>query len=324
MDVRPALARTADLALEATVAGSFSRLGYAARSRLEGWDHPPEGALDGRRVLLTGATSGIGKAAAGQLLDLGAEVLLVGRDEQKTIKAEAELTVAHPKGTPSAHVADLSSLADARKLADDLLAADEPLDAVVQNAGALLHDKTLTVDGLETTLAVHVVIPHLLTDALSPLLRSPSRVLWMTSGGMYSQRLDVEHLEMPQDGYQGATQYARAKRAQVELLPLWAERLAPAAVVHAVHPGWADTPGVEAGLPTSRRLTRPILRDADQGADTLVWLLWADEALTSTGDLWLDRRRRSVTHLPRTGTDDAERRRLWTWVEEQVDRLGEG
>src|SRR5690242_7185825 len=101
MDVRPALARTADLTLEATVAGSFSRLGYVARSHLEGWDDPPEGALDGRRILLTGATSGIGKAAAGQLLDLGAEVLLVGRDEQKTIKAEAELTVAHPKGTPS-------------------------------------------------------------------------------------------------------------------------------------------------------------------------------------------------------------------------------
>ena len=152
-------------------------------------------------------------------MDLGAEVLLVGRDEQKTIKAEAELTVAHPAGTASAHIADLSVLGDARKLADGLLASAEPIDAIVHNAGALLHDKTLTVDGRETTLAVHLVTPHLLTEALTPLLRSPARVLWMTSGGMYTQGLDVDELEMSEDDYKGATQYAKAKRAQVELLP---------------------------------------------------------------------------------------------------------
>ena len=80
---------------------------------------------------------------------------------------------------------------------------------------------------------------------------------------------------------------------------MWAERLKPAAVVHALHPGWADTPGVEQGLPSFRKLTRPILRTPAQGADTLVWLLWADEPLASSGDLWLDRRRRSTTRIPR-------------------------
>jgi NAD(P)-dependent dehydrogenase (short-subunit alcohol dehydrogenase family) len=320
MDLRALLARTTDVVLEGTVAGSFSRLGYEARRRLEHWDPPPEGALDGRRILLTGATSGLGRAAAATLLELGAEVVLVGRDEQKTIKVEAELSVAHPDSTVSAHIADLASLADVRKLADDLLHVGRPLDAVVHNAGALLPDKTMTVDGLETTLAVQVVAPHLLTRLLTPLLRAPARILWMTSGGMYAQGLDVEHLEMPEDGYKGATQYAKAKRAQVELLPLWAERLEPDAVVHAVHPGWADTPGVEQGLPGFRNLTRPILRTPDQGADTLVWLLWADEPLRTTGDLWHDRRRRSTTRLPGTGTHDGERQRLWQWVEDAVAR----
>ena len=70
---------------------------------------------------------------------------------------------------------------------------------------------------------------------------------------MYSQGLDVDDLEMDAESYKGTAQYARAKRAQVELLGLWAERLAPTAVVHAMHPGWADTPGVEAGLPTFRK-----------------------------------------------------------------------
>ena len=310
------LARTVDVLLEATVAGSFSRLGYEARRRLEGWEDPPPDALAGRRILLTGATSGIGRAATGQLLDLGAEVLVVGRDEARTTKAVAELALAHPDGSVSAHIADLGDLTAVRALADALLAVDEPFDAIVHNAGALLAEKTMTADGLETTLAVHVVAPHLLTERLTPLLRAPARVAWVTSGGMYSQGLDVDDLEMDADHNKGTAQYARAKRAQVELLGLWAERLAPTAVAHAMHPGWADTPGVEKALPTFRKITGPALRSADQGADTLVWLLWADEPGQTSGKLWLDRRPRSTVHVPGTGTDDAQRERLWAWVED--------
>jgi NAD(P)-dependent dehydrogenase (short-subunit alcohol dehydrogenase family) len=308
------LPRTVDLLLEATVLGSFSRLGYEARRRLDDWEDPPPAALAGKRILLTGATSGIGRAATGQLLDLGADVLVVGRDEQRTTKAVAELDVAHPNGTVTAHIADLADLGAVRKLADGLVAFGKPLDAIVHNAGALLADKTVTADGLETTLAVHLVAPHLLTERLTPLLRAPARVLWVTSGGMYSQGLDVDDLEMDAESYKGTAQYARAKRAQVELLGLWSERLAPTAVVHAMHPGWADTPGVETSLPTFRKVTGPALRTPDQGADTLVWLLWADEPARTSGELWLDRRPRSTVHLPGTGTDDQERARLWEWV----------
>lgn len=318
MDPRALVARATDLVLEGTVAGSFSRLGYEARRRLDDWETPAPDALAGKRILLTGATSGIGRAATGQLLDLGAEVLVVGRDEPRTLKAVAELEVAHPTGTVTAHIADLADLAAVRKLADDLLDFGAPLDAIVHNAGALLARKTMTVDGLETTLAVHLVAPHLLTARLTPLLRRPARIVWVTSGGMYSQGLDVDRLEMSTGEYKGTTQYARAKRAQVELLGLWAERLAPTAVVHAMHPGWADTPGVEASLPTFRRLTGPALRTPDQGADTLAWLLWADEPARTNAKLWLDRRERSTVHVPRTGTTDEERERLWTWVEEQA------
>lgn len=314
------LARTVDLLLEATVAGSFSRLGFEARRRLDRWETPAPDALAGKRILLTGATSGIGRAATGQLLDLGAEVLVVGRDESRTTKAVAELAVAHPAGTVSAHIADLGDLSAVRALADALLTADQPFDGLVHNAGALLADKTMTADGLETTLAVHLVGPHLLTERLAPLLRAPARVIWVTSGGMYSQGLDVDDLEMAAEDYKGTAQYARAKRAQVELLGRWAERLAPTAVAHAMHPGWADTPGVEKSLPTFRKVTGPALRSPDQGADTLVWLLWADEPGQVSGRLWLDRRERSTVHVPGTGTDDTERARLWAWVEAATTR----
>ena len=81
-----------------------------------------------------------------------------------------------------------------------------------------------------------------------------------------------------------------------------------------MHPGWADTPGVERALPGFRRLTGPILRDAEQGADTAVWLALADEPLRHDGELWLDRRRRSPHHLPWTRHDPAEATRLWDEV----------
>ena len=133
--------------------------------------------------------------------------------------------------------------------------------------------------------------------------------MWVTSGGMYSQGLDVDDLEMDAADYKGTAQYARAKRAQVELLGLWAERLAPTAVAHAMHPGWADTPGVESSLPTFRKLTGPALRTPDQGARHLLALgraspLRSAASSGSTAGRGLDRA------PPGTGTTDPERARL--------------
>jgi NAD(P)-dependent dehydrogenase (short-subunit alcohol dehydrogenase family) len=137
---------------------------------------------------------------------------------------------------------------------------------------------------------------------------------------MYASPLKVADLQMGDD-YKGSEQYARAKRAQVTLNEMWAARVSPTELVfHAMHPGWADTPGVRESLPTFRKVVGPLLRTPEQGADTLVWLA-ADpvEPLASSGRFWLDRRQRSIHKLPTTKkTDTLERRqRLWDWVEEQ-------
>ena len=241
-----------DLLLEATVAGSFSRLGYEARRRLDDWEDArptPSPASASCSPGRPRASAGRHRSAAGPRRR-GAR----GRPGRATDHQSGGRTGHRPpERHRTAHIAELADLSAVRELADDLVDFGEPLDAVVHNAGALLDQKTMTVDGLETTLAVHVVAPHLLTTMLVPLLRQPARVVWVTSGGMYSQGLDVDHLEMDEDRYKGATQYARAKRAQVELLRLWAERLAPTAVAHAMHPGWADTP---ASKRPSRRFAR--------------------------------------------------------------------
>ena len=120
--------------------------------------------------------------------------------------------------------------------------------------------------------------PFLLTARLLPRLRGtaggpPGRVLTMSSGGMYAAPLCVDRLQMSPGDYRGSEQYARAKRAQVTLNEMWAERVDPAEVVfHSMHPGWSDTPGVAASLPTFGKIMGPLLRTPEQAADTLVWL----------------------------------------------------
>lgn len=310
-----------DAALEWPIAPSFTRLGYDVRSRTEGWRRLDEYDQTGQVVVITGATSGIGLGASRQMAANGATVVLVGRDAAKTDRVREELADATGSDRLETVVADLSELDAVEAAAAAISKRHDRVDVLVHNAGALDDERHDSSTGIERTIAAQVVGPFLLTARLLDRLgggkdtgAAPSRVLTMSSGGMYSASLDVDHLEMDAAHYKGTEQYARAKRAQVELLGLWAERLAPTAVVHAMHPGWADTPGVEKSLPTFRKLTGPALRSPDQGADTLVWLLWADEPAEVSGRLWLDRRPRSTVHFPGTSTTDPERARLWEWV----------
>ena len=141
----------------------------------------------------------------------------------------------------------------------------------------------------------------------------------MTSGGMYGQRLRADDPEYLQGDYSPTTAYARSKRAQVELLPVLDQRWGGSGIsVHATHPGWADTPGVVDSLPTFHRVTGPLLRDAEGGADTTVWLA-ATEPVPDRRRLWHDRRPRPFHLLRRTRTGEDERARLWDWVRTQLD-----
>ena len=315
------LSRAVDAALEISVVGSFTRVGYGVRHRLGRWDATPMPVLDGRTVLVTGATSGIGLAAARRLARLGAAVRFLARSPER---AEAARDIIAAAGGPGADVAyglaDMSDLDAVRDFAARFAADNPRLDVLVHNAGALSRDHRAAPDGTELTLASHLFGPFLLTGLLLPALRrgAPARVLTVSSGGMYTQRLDLAQLELRPDRYDGTVAYARAKRAQVALTGEWARRVpADTAVFHAMHPGWADTPGVVSGLPTFHRVMRPLLRTPDQGADTLVWLAAAAEPGGSTGGFWLDRRRRSENRLPWTRGGDA--RALWELC---VERTG--
>ena len=316
MDVRTLI----DGALELTVVGSFSRIGYAVRRRLDQWTGPPPDALAGRTVLITGPTSGLGRTTAGAVAALGARVVLVGRDETRLGVVRDELAAAHGEDRFPTVVADMSSIESVGAAVTRIREGEPRLDILIDNAGAMFPDRRETADGLEATFATMVVGPFVLAAGLLPLLRRSerARVIAVTSGGQYAQGLDLDDLQSTRGAFSGPRVYARAKRAQVAIVREWARRLGEpersGVAMNAMHPGWADTPGIEGALPGFSRVMGPLLRTPVEGADTIVWLATAPEAATISGRLFLDRRPRPFDRVPVTRLSAAERRRLWDIV----------
>jgi dehydrogenase/reductase SDR family member 12 len=305
-------AKLLDTALDRSVIGGYTSLGY--RLRRASWDETPLPRMDGRLVIVTGANAGLGFAAAEGFARLGASVRLLVRDRGRGERARGEIAARTGSERVSVGVCDLSDLSSVRDFAARTVERESRLELLVNNAGALPPERTLTADGVELTFATNVLGPFLLTNLLIPLLRrsAPSRVVNVSSGGMYAQRLDVDDLQNASGEFDGTAAYARSKRAEVILTELWAERLeGSGVVVHAMHPGWADTPGVRRSLPRFRAITRPLLRSPEQGADTIVWLGAAREPGASTGGFWHDRARRPTHFVPWTREQPEDREQLW-------------
>jgi dehydrogenase/reductase SDR family protein 12 len=289
------------------------------RRQLFGWMPLPVDSLRGRTVLITGPTSGLGRAATDALAGLGARLILVGRSQERLVALRDELVRDHGEDRFRTLVADMADLGSVRAAASSVDSSEPRLDVVIDNAGAIFPERTTSPDGYEATFATMVLGPFALVAGLLPLLRRTggARVVSVTSGGMYAQPLDLDDLQWARRPFDGTRAYAQAKRAQVSLMREWARRI-PADEVSfaAMHPGWADTPGISAALPGFYALVGPLLRTPAQGADTTVWLaadpVAAGEAVT--GRLFLDRRPRPFDRVPTTRVPAAERRQLWDVV----------
>jgi dehydrogenase/reductase SDR family protein 12 len=306
-----------DALLELSIVGSFSRVGWSVRRNLFDWQALPHGALEGRTVLVTGPTSGLGRELVGTLASLGARVILVGRNEDKLASVAAELGRQSAPGHVGSVVADLASLDSVGEAVDRILDREPRLDVIVDNAGAMFPSRRETPDGIEMTLATMVVGPFALVSGLLPLLRQTgaARVVAVTSGGMYAQPLRLDDLSWLARPWNGPRAYAQAKRAQVAMVREWSRRVPASEVTfNAMHPGWADTPGLTASLPRFARLMGPLLRTPDQGVDTAVWLAAAPDVAGDTGRRYLDRGARPFDRAPQTRLSAAERRALWDAV----------
>ncbi len=320
---RPLPAQIIDSALEGSIVGSFSRIGPLVRSRLPGWEEIPR--MDGLTAVITGGTSGIGAAAARKMALLGAKVIIIGRDRKRAEALRKKVRGAIDRDAIEILIGDLSDLEETRRLAHEITSRHASIDVLVHNAGALLTERKATQQGIEMTVAVHLLAPFLLTELLLPLLRNAThpRVITVSSGGMYTQRFKLAELEMTPEAYNGTVAYARAKRAQIVLTEEWQRRHGGERITfHAMHPGWVATPGLDAGLPLFGRMMKPVLRTPAEGADTIVWLAAGGAGSAHGGRFWCDRKPRSPYYIPRTKPSTArallEGTALYKWCRQRI------
>jgi NAD(P)-dependent dehydrogenase (short-subunit alcohol dehydrogenase family) len=317
---RPLLTRAVDAVMDRSLVLGYTTIGLAVRRTLPGWPADPlPRSLEGRHVLVTGASSGLGTATVEGLVAYGAVVHMLVRDEAKGTAVAERIRATHPGAEVRLWRCDVADLDDVRRFAADFAGEVPDLRAIVHNAGVMPPTRTESPQGHELSMAVHLVGPVVMTEALrGPLAAGSSggRVVLVSSGGMYGQPLRADDPGYTTGDYSPTTSYARSKRWQVEMAPLLGERWAADGItVATMHPGWADTPGVQESLPTFRRITRPVLRDDAQGADTSVWLT-AVEPAPPTGRFWHDRVERPTHLLPTTRASEGDRTRAWAWLRE--------
>jgi retinol dehydrogenase-12 len=272
--------------------------------------------MDGRVCVVTGATSGIGKATAAALARLGAQVVLVARDRGRGEATAAEVAAAGAS-PPRLEIADLASMAQVRALAGRLGALDR-IDVLVNNAGLMAGQRRVTADGFDEVFAVNHLAPFLLTRLLLGQLTAaaPARVITVTSGAHAGARLDLDDPQLER-GWDSWRAYANSKLANILFTRELARRLEGTGVTaNCAHPGVVRTRfGREARLPMRAAVTlgRPFMLSPRRGADTIVYLATSPEVAGASGGYYVKRQRREPSAAAR---DDAAARRLWQLSEE--------
>jgi len=271
--------------------------------------------MDGEVCVVTGATSGIGKATAVALAGLGAQVVLVGRDRDRGAATAAEVAAAGAS-PPRLEIADLASMAQVRALAGRL-GALERIDVLVNNAGLMAGRRRVTADGFEEVFAVNHLAPFLLTNLLtSKLTAAAARVITVTSDAHAAARLDLDDPQLAR-GWESWRAYANSKLANILFTRELARRLEGTGVTaNCAHPGMVRTRfGREARLPLRAGVTlaRPFMLSPRRGADTIVYLATSPEVAAATGGYYAKRQRREPSAAAR---DDAAAKRLWQLSEE--------
>jgi NAD(P)-dependent dehydrogenase (short-subunit alcohol dehydrogenase family) len=273
---------------------------------------PMSWSIEGKRVLITGATDGIGKQTALELVRRGASVILHGRDYQRATAAAVDITASTHGARVSTVGADLSRLDRVRTLAAQILKRETRLDVLINNAGVYMTERVLTPDGLETTFAVNHLAHFLLTNLLLDLLKksAPSRIITVSSAAHRRAQFDPANLQ-GEKSFDGYWSYALSKLANVLFTMELAGRLEGTGVTATcLHPGSIDTKLSRAGFPAS--LGGSLVR----GAQTSVYLAVSPEVEGINGVYFCDMKPAAPSPL---AVDAGVRRQLW----ETSERLSE-
>lgn len=284
---------------------------------------------NGRVAVVTGASSGIGKAAAAALASQGYRVIAHGRNAARCAKAEAEIRAASASGEPQMIRADLSLMAEAARMADEITRLTPRIDLLLNNAGGMASGLVLTSEGNDANFAGNHLGPFLLTSRLLPLLRAAARdapagsvriVNTSSDASEMIEGIDLGNLQKLDDWSVGYA-YCGSKLANVLHAKALADRLAKDGIIaHSVHPGTADSNFFSEVSAETRAYTDTLDKISnEEGADTLIWLATADEPGQSSGGYWYKRAPRTPNPL----IDDADYvAGLWQASEAEVAKAG--
>lgn len=323
---------------DVSIVFSYDRTGFEAHKKQ--FD-PQDLAVDmhGKVCVVTGANSGIGLATCRALAHKGARVIMACRNRDRGEAARKQIGQETQNPHVSVELVDLSEKQSICAFVDRLSA--NRVDVLVHNAGVLPKNRKRNSEGLELTLATNLIGPflltHLLLEKLDPKtakkekeeknapagpagkdkrVTDPARVVFVSSGGMYAQKLNLKKLVSQSGRFDGTIAYAQTKRALVIINEIYAQRYDGLNIsFFAMHPGWADTPSVRRSLPRFWKLTRKILRTPEQAADTVVWLAVCPRIAMQSGRFWFDRKPRRTHYVYETMESAEAREKLWDLCE---------
>lgn len=269
--------------------------------------------MKGKIVVITGATSGIGRVAAERLAEGGARVVLVARDRARAEATLLRLRSRAPELAHGVHYADLSRLSEMKRVAREIAAAEPRIDVLINNAGAMFNTRHVTEDGLERTFALNHLAYFVLTLGLRErlLASAPARVINTASAAHRNARLDFADLQSTRD-YSGFKVYGRSKLCNILFTRALARRLAGTGVTaNCLHPGFVATRfGNESGGPGAWmvRLLKMLAISPEKGAETIVHLAAADEVAAVSGEYFHECR---IAIPSPEARDDATAEKLW-------------
>jgi len=277
--------------------------------------------MAGKTVLITGATSGIGRATALGLARMGAHLAITGRDRVRTEDAAREIRAAGG-GQADMLVAELSSQSEVRRLAEEVLQSLSRIDVLINNVGGYWDTRHVTVDGLERTFALNHLAPFLLTNLLLDKLKqsAPARVVTVSSNAHAAGRIDFGDLQ-GERSYSGARAYSQSKLANILFSYELARRLPTTSVTaNALHPGLVNTSfGAEDPAGVQKLLVpllRPFMKSPARGAATSIHLASAADLERVTGRYFANSK---PTRSSKPSYDEAAAARLWQVSGDLVD-----
>ena len=269
--------------------------------------------MQGKVVVMTGATSGIGQVAAEKFASMGARIVQVARSRERAEAALARLRYIAPKASHTVHYADLSRVAEMQRVAGEIAQAEPRVDVLINNAGALFNSRQVTADGLEMTFATNHMAYFLFTRGLRErlLASAPARIVSTASDAHKGNQIDFDDLQSAK-GFRGFKIYGRSKLCNILFTRELARRLAGTGVTaNCLHPGFVSTRfGDESGGAFSLvvRIAKNFAISPEKGAETIVYLASSPDVAAVSGEYFYKCR---VATPSKEARDDDAARRLW-------------